>query len=419
MSRRIAVIGSGVSGLTAGYVLARTNEVTLFEADDRLGGHAHTHRVISPDGTELGVDSGFIVSNERTYPLLNRLFTELGVTTQPAEMSMSVRCGGCGLEYAGNRGAGGLVAGIRRGHVPYLRMLTEILRFHREARQLIKADFPDEFTLGRFLESGRYSRYFTAHFATPLIASVWSCPAPTALNYPAGYLFRFLDHHGLLGVTGSPPWRTVTGGSENYVERIAKQLTAVKTSAPVRGVRRFPGGAEITVATGEPPQCFDAVVIATHPDQALNLLVDPTMAERRVLGAFRYSRNAAVLHTDASVLPQNPRARASWNYQMRSCTATAGDVRVSYHMNRLQHLPGTEDYLVTLNATDQLDPGRVLARMDYAHPVYTPASVGAQRALPGLNDGTTAYAGAYQGWGFHEDGCRSGVAAAVSLGSRW
>jgi predicted NAD/FAD-binding protein len=184
-------------------------------------------------------------------------------------------------------------------------------------------------------------------------------------------------------------------------------------------VRRFPGGAEITVATGEPPQCFDAVVIATHPDQALNLLVDPTMAERRVLGAFRYSRNAAVLHTDASVLPENPRARASWNYQMRSCTATAGDVRVSYHMNRLQHLPGTEDYLVTLNATDQLDPGRVLARMDYAHPVYTPASVGAQRALPGLNDGTTAYAGAYQGWGFHEDGCRSGVAAAVSLGSRW
>lgn len=417
-SRRIAVIGSGVSGLTAGYVLARTNEVTLFEADDRLGGHAHTHRVIAPGGTELAVDSGFIVSNERTYPLLNRLFTELGVATQPTEMSMSVHCGGCGLEYAGKRGAGGLVAGIRGGRGPYLRMLTEVLRFYREARQLIKAEFPDEFTLRRFLASGRYSRYFTAHFVTPLIASVWSCPAQTALSYPAGYLFRFLDHHGLLRVTGSPQWRTVTGGSGNYVERIAKQLTAVSTSAPVRGVRRFPGGAEITVATGE-PQRFDAVVIATHPDQALNLLVDPTMTERRVLGAFQYSRNVAVLHTDASVLPQNPRARASWNCQLRSCTATACGVRVSYHMNRLQRLPGTEDYLVTLNATDRLDLGQVLARMDYAHPVYTPASVAAQRALPRLNDGTTAYAGAYHGWGFHEDGCRSGVAAAASLGSRW
>jgi predicted NAD/FAD-binding protein len=241
-SRRIAVIGSGVSGLTAGYVLARANEVTLFEADDRLGGHAHTHRVITPDGAELAVDSGFIVSNERTYPLLTRLFTELGVTTQPTEMSMSVHCGGCGLEYAGNRGPGGLLPGLRRGRGPYLRMLTEILRFHREARALITGENPDDLTLGRFLAAGRYSRYFTAHFAMPVIAAVWSCPAQTALSYPAGYLFRFLDNHGLLTVTGSPPWRTVVGGSENYVERIAKQLTAVRTAAPVRTVRRFPGG---------------------------------------------------------------------------------------------------------------------------------------------------------------------------------
>jgi uncharacterized protein len=419
-SRRIAVIGSGVSGLTAGYLLGRANEVTVFEADDRLGGHAHTHRIAAPDGTELAVDSGFIVCNERTYPLLTKLFEELGVATQDAEMSMSVRCAGCGLEYAGQRGLSGLLAGIRRGRLRYLRMLTEILRFHREASRLIQGSHPAEpadLTLGQFLAGGGYSRYFTAHFALPFVSAVWSCPPGTALDYPAGYLFTFLANHGLLSVTGSPRWRTVTGGSQTYVGLIAKQLTAIRTGAPVRSVRRHPGGAEVTVTGG--PQRFDAVVIATHPDQALRLLADPTPAERRVLGAFRYSPNAAVLHTDASVLPASPGARASWNYHLSSCDAAAARVRVSYHMNRLQRLPAGQDYLVTLNSAGSIDPRRALAEMDYAHPVYTPASVTAQRALPGLNDGVTAYAGAYQGWGFHEDGCRSGVAAAASLGSRW
>jgi uncharacterized protein len=420
-ARRIAVIGGGVSGLTAGYLLARENEVTVFEADDRLGGHAHTHRLAAPDGTELAVDSGFIVCNERTYPLLMRLFSELGVTTQDAEMSMSVRCAGCGLEYAGQRGLGGLLAGIRRGRHRYLRMLPEILRFHREASRLIAGGHPAQaadLTLGQFLAAGGYSRYFTAHFALPFVSAVWSCPPGTAMDYPAGYLFPFLANHGLLSVTGSPPWRTVTGGSQAYVDLIAKQLTAVRTGAPVRSVRRHPGGAEVIAGPGG-PQRFDAVVIATHPDQALRLLADPTAAERQVLGAFRYTRNAAVLHTDASVLPASPRARASWNYHLTACDAGAAQVRVSYHMNRLQRLPADRDYLVTLNAADGIDPRRVLAEMDYAHPIYTRASVAAQRALPALNDGVTAYAGAYHGWGFHEDGCRSGVAAAASLGSHW
>jgi uncharacterized protein len=420
-SRRIAVIGGGVSGLTAGYLLARANEVTVFEADGRLGGHAHTHRLAAPDGTELAVDSGFIVCNERTYPLLTRLFTELGVTTQDAEMSMSVRCAGCGLEYAGRRGLGGLLAGIRRGQRRYLRMLAEILRFHREASRLIAGAHPAQaadLTLGQFLAAGGYSRYFTAHFALPFVSAVWSCPPGTAMDYPAGYLFRFLANHGLLSVSGSPRWRTVTGGSQAYVDLIAKQLTAVRTDAPVRSVRRHGGGAEVTAGTG-PPQRFDAVVIATHPDQALRLLADPTPAELRVLGAFRYTRNAAVLHTDAGVLPASPRARASWNYHLSACDAGAAQVTVSYHMNRLQRLPAGRDYLVTLNPAGGINPRRVLAEMDYAHPVYTRASVAAQRALPTLNDGVTAYAGAYHGWGFHEDGCRSGVAAAASLGSSW
>ncbi len=435
-SRRIAVIGSGVSGLTAAYVLARASEVTLFEAAGRLGGHADTHQLTAADGTEVAIDTGFIVHNKRTYPLLTRLFDELGVVARESEMSMSVRCAGCGLEYAGQRGLGGLAAGVRRGRGAYLRMLAEIRRFHRGARRLLRhpADAAGaaghaEPTLSEFLAAGGYSRYFVTHFAMPFVAAVWSCSPGTALAYPARYLFAFLDQHGLLSVTGSPPWLTVAGGSRSYVELVAKQLTSVRTGAPVTAVRRLPGGAAISLGAGQDyrasqhgqAELFDAVVIATHPDQALRLLADPTAAEREILGMFRYAPNATVLHTDARVLPTSPRVRASWNYVLSSCAATGGEVQVSYYMNRLQRLPGGRDYIVTLNGDGASEPGagQVLARMDYAHPIYDLASVAAQRRLPGLNDGITAYAGAYHGWGFHEDGCRSGVAAASSLGVRW
>ena len=422
-SRRIAVIGSGVAGLTAGYVLARTDDVTLFEADGRLGGHAHTHQIPLPDGRELAIDTGFIVHNQRTYPLLTRLFTELGVTTQESEMSMSVRCAGCGLQYAGQRGPRGLLAGVRRGRGRYVKMLGEVLRFHRSARALIgqgtqTGSSEAEVTLGEFLAHGGYSRYFVTHFAMPFVAAVWSCAPQTALSYPASYLFSFLGNHGLLSVTGSPPWRTVTGGSRSYVERVAKQLSAVRTGTQVRAVRRLPGGAEIRHGADQADH-FDAVVVATHPDQALRLLADPTSAERQVLGAFRYSPNATALHTDASLIPASRAVRASWNYALPSCAASAAQVQVSYFMNRLQRLAASQDYIVTLNAEGQISPEHVLARMDYQHPIYDPASVAAQRLLPDLNDGVTAYAGAYHGWGFHEDGCRSGVAAAQSLGGRW
>jgi len=409
--RSIAVIGGGISGLTAGYVLSRTDRVTLFEADHRLGGHADTHQV-----GPVPVDTGFIVYNERTYPLLTRLFAELGVITRATEMSMSVSCAGCGLHYAGRRGPAGLAAGLRRGGGRFLRLLADVPRFHYAARALLDRDGPGDPTFGEFLDHGGYSRYFQSHFALPLVAAVWSCPAGTALRYPARYLFAFLANHGMLSVTGSPPWRTVAGGSRCYVERAARPLACVRLGAPVRAVRRYPDGAEVRDAAGRAHQ-FDAVVIATHPDQALALLAPATPAERQVLGAFRYTPNPALLHTDARLLPDRPGVRASWNYELGQCRG--GAARISYDMNRLQHLPAGWDYIVTLNDHGTVDPDQVIARMDYAHPAYTPESVAAQGRLPELNTPVTAFAGAYHGWGFHEDGCRSGARAAAALGVTW
>lgn len=418
--RRTAVIGSGVAGLTAAYILGRAGHVTLYEADDRLGGHAHTHELTSAhDGRVHRVDSGFIVHNRRTYPRLLRLFDELGVPTQESEMSMSVRCEGCGLEYAGARGPAGLFAQPRNLLRPrYLRLLAEVPLFHRAARRLLARGGEEALTLGEFLDREGYSAYFRAHFVTPMVSAVWSCDAETAQRYPAAYLFRFLEHHGMLSVSGSPVWRTVTGGSGTYVDRIAKRIGEIRTSTPVRSVRRHADRADITTEDGT-TESYDAVVIAVHPDQALRLLAEPTSLERELLGAFPYSRNTTLLHTDTRLLPRAPGARASWNHLMPSCAADSGHVRVSYDMNRLQRLDATETFVVTLGGEDRVAPDRVLARMVYEHPVYTPESVAAQQRLPELAGDVCVFAGAYHGWGFHEDGCRSGVEAAAALGVRW
>ncbi len=410
------------SGLTAAYVLQRECNVTLYEAEDRLGGHAHTHDVLTPDGRVIPVDSGFIVHNDSTYPNLLRLFAELQVETQPSDMSMSVRCEGCGLEYAGARGLGGVFA--HPGNVVdrrFLGMLVEVKRFHRAARRLLASPDPDDghlVTLGEFLRDGRYSDFFVGHFMVPLVSCVWSCPPSTALAYPARSLFTFLEHHGALRVTGSPNWRTVVGGSRTYVERAAKELTATELSTPVRAVERHARGVSVRDDADEVRR-FDAVVLATHADQALALLAQPTDAERVALGAFGVSTNETILHTDPSLLPRAPRARASWNYLLDACNTQTGAVRVSYHMNRLHRLDEPLDYLVTLNDDGRVRDDAVIARMTYRHPVYTEESVRAQATLPALNDGAIAFAGAWQGWGFHEDGCASGVRAAESLGVRW
>ncbi|PRY37215.1 NAD(P)/FAD-dependent oxidoreductase [Umezawaea tangerina] len=417
--RRVAVIGSGVSGLTAAYLLQRQHDVLLFEADDRLGGHAHTHELTTPDGRTTMVDSGFIVHNERTYPNLLRLFRELGVSTQDSEMSMSVRCDGCGLEYAGARKLPGLFAQPRNLAKPaYLRMLAEVTRFHRHARRLLAAPDTEDVTLGTFLAIGGYSRYFVDHFVVPVVSAVWSSGPGLSTRYPARYLFEFLANHGMLAIGGTPQWRTVVGGSRSYVERAAKGLTAVHVSTPVRSLVRTADGVELR-DDADQRHVVDKVVVATHPDQALRLLGDATPAERDVLGAFTYSRNETWLHNDASVLPVSSGAKASWNLLKTSCREDSGPVVVSYHMNRLMRLVEPLDYVVTLNAADRVDERKAVAKMVYEHPVYTPESVAAQRRLPGLNTGVTAFAGAYHGWGFHEDGCASGVRAAESLGVRW
>lgn len=413
------MLGSGVSGLTAAYLLQRRYDVTLYEADSRLGGHAHTHELETLDGNSAFVDSGFIVHNERTYPNLLRLFGELGVATQESEMSMSVRCDGCGLEYSGARGLRGLFPRSAPGRSNllrprYLRMLAEVPRFHRQARHALGSEH--DMTLAEFLTAGGYSRYFIDHFILPVVSAVWSTDAEVSARYPARYLFEFLDHHGLLSVTGSPTWRTVTGGSQRYVERAVKGLTAVAVSTPVRSVRRAGSGVHIR-DEDDLEHRFDHVVIATHPAQALEVLADPTEAERSILGAFRYSRNETWLHSDDSVLPQ--RTGASWNYLKSACASSSEPVLVSYHMNRLQRMRTPEPYIVTLNGSAWIEPSSVIARMTYDHPVYTPESLAAQQRLPTLTSATTAFAGAYHGWGFHEDGCASGVRAAESFGVTW
>jgi predicted NAD/FAD-binding protein len=433
-----------VAGLTAAYVLNREDTVTLFEADSRLGGHAHTHDVPQAGGPVLGIDTGFIVHNERTYPTLLRLFAELGVETQDSEMSMSVRCDGCGLEYAGARAKGrGILPGpgtLLRGR--YLLMLLEVMRFYRRARALLAETAPagentrkentrgeyaagePELTLGEFLAREKFSSYFISHFMTPIVSAVWSCDPTTALAYPARYLFTFLGHHGLLGVSGSPQWRTVTGGSRTYVEKIAATLPEIRLASPVTGVRRHADGVELTIMTGTgtlTTEAFDAVVIATHPAQALGMLTDASPGERAALGGMPYSVNHTVFHRDDAVLPSSDNAKASWNYRLPSCDARPDKVLVSYDMTRLQRLDPADGgrYIVSLGESELIADHTVLERMVYEHPQYTPESLRAQQRILDLGDDRLAFAGAYHGWGFHEDGALSGVKAAERLGRTW
>ena len=418
--RRVAVIGSGVAGLTAAHVAGRSADVTLYEADDRFGGHADTHLVTETvDGVErtLAIDTGFIVHNRRTYPTLLRLFAELGVPTQESEMSMSTSDDGTGVEWAGALGRRGVFPSARHLVDPaYLRMLTEVPRFHRRARALLASDGADV-TLREFLRAGGFTPYFERHFMEPLVAAVWSCDPAVALDYPARYLFTFLQHHGMLQVFGSPTWRTVTGGSHEYVRRVVAGIADPRPGTKVTSVVETAAGVEVTDGNGA-TEVYDAVVVATHPGQALALLAEPTPLQREVLSGLPYSSNTALLHTDTALLPRNRNTWASWNFR-RPTRARTGEVTVTYDLTRLQRLHTDTHYLVTLGGEHLVDPASVIARREYEHPLYTPESVAAQARLPEISTDRVAFAGAYHGWGFHEDGARSGLAAAERLGFSW
>lgn len=395
---KVAVIGSGISGLGAAYLLARSHDVQVFERDARAGGHANT---VVHDG--LALDTGFLVHNDRNYPLLGRLFGELGVSTHESDMSFSVNCNRCGLEYSGRRPFAQPANAAKPG---FLSLLWEIGRWLRTAR-------PEDETqsLAEYLDAHGYSQRFRRHFLVPLTSALWSTAPGRALEFPAAYAIRFFDNHGMLGF-GRFRWRTVTGGSRRYVDAIASGLgDRLRLGTGVRSLRRSPDGVELRI--GDDVERFDHVVVATHADQALALLEDPSADERRVLGGFAYTNNEAVLHTDASFLPRARRARAAWNYRL----GDDGRPTVTYHLNLLQALDAERDYCVTLN--EDVPEEHVLERFTYAHPLYTVATLRAQSELTRIDGERTHYAGAYCGNGFHEDGLASGVAAARALGVEW
>jgi len=412
---RIAVVGSGIAGLGAAWLLSRQHEVVLLEREARLGGHTHTHRV-EQAGRTYSVDSGFIVFNPGNYPLLTRLLDQLGVPSQPTTMSFSVQDAANGLEYNATD-LDGLFCQRRNLVSPrFWRMVREITRFYREAPALLAAP-GDGPSLGEYLRDGGYSELFVRDHLVPMASALWSSPSETIESFPAKYLARFMDNHHMLQLSDRPQWRVVTGGSSSYIEALQRAWDVrVRLSCPARGVRREADA--VVVSTDQGEERFDQLVLACHSDQALALLADPTPAEREVLGAIPYQANETVLHTDARLLPRRRKAWAAWNAYVPAEPGAA--CTVSYCMNHLQSLDSPEPFVVTLGRSREIDPAKVLARMQYHHPVYTHASVAAQ-ARRGEISGhhRTWYAGAYWGFGFHEDGLRSGVEVARALGVQW
>jgi predicted NAD/FAD-binding protein len=411
--KRIAVIGAGISGLAAAYFLSRRHLVWLFERERRLGGHTHT---VVAGGTPL--DTGFLVHNDRTYPNLVRLFREIGTTSQPSDMCFAVSCRRTGLEYS-SRGARGFFAQKRNlFRRPHLHLLAEILRFNRRAPAVLAEPEADRATLGDFLDTHRFSDDFRRLYLYPMASAIWSSSIDAIHAFPALTLIRFLDNHGLLAVNGQPPWKTVVGGSHTYIPKLVAPLRdRVVPGACIRAIGRSRDAVTVTFFT-RPAMVFDDVVIATHGDEVLPLLSDPSERERDVFGAFRTTTNAAWLHTDERTLPRRRTARASWNYLLPEDSTSPPTV--TYHLNRLQRIGGTTAYCVTLNPRGTIDEGRVLKKIVYSHPLYTREAIRAQgrwAEVSGVN--RTHYAGAYWRFGFHEDGLNSALRVARRLGVEW
>jgi predicted NAD/FAD-binding protein len=410
---KIAVVGTGIAGLTAARLLDETHDVTVYEANHRIGGHTNTIRVDDPRG-ERWVDTGFIVHNDRNYPHFTQLLGELGVETDESEMGMSIASGDGGFEFANTRR--GLFAQRSNLLRPnFWRLIRDQLRFNREVRPLAgRADAP---TVGEFLRDSGYSRWFCERAVVPEIAAVWSADPEAIWEFPLGFLAEFLENHGQLELRGRPQWKTITGGSRVYVERLVEQFGGrVFAGAPVRSIERTPDAIKV-IASGVGAEAYDQVVLATHSDQALAMLAAPSAAERDVLGALRYQANEAVLHTDASLMPKRRRAWASWNFHLDEPGGEPSQqTAVTYWMNNLQALDAERDYFVSLNRSDRIGEDHVIETISYDHPVITHASVAAQARWSEISGADRIhYCGAYWRWGFHEDGCWSAIRACEPL----
>lgn len=412
---KIAVVGSGIAGLSAAWLLSRRHEVVLFERESRLGGHTHTHRV-ELGGRDYAVDTGFIVYNPLNYPLFSRLLEELGLASQPTTMGFSVQDARTGLEYNATS-LDGLFCQRRNLLSPrFIGMVREILRFYREAPALLASDGPGP-TLGEYLRERRHSQLFIEDHIVPMASALWSSPSAEILRFPAKHLLRFMANHQMLEAGTRPAWRVLQGGSSQYIAALQRDWpVAVRLGCGVRTLRREADGVVLGSDAGE--ERFGQVVLACHSDQALALLSDPSEAEAQVLGALRYQQNDTVLHTDARLLPRNRKAWAAWNAYVPA--EPGAECTVSYCMNLLQSLDAPEPLIVSLNRSKDIDPGRIIARMRYAHPLQDHASVAAQARRAQINGvARTWYAGAYWGYGFHEDGLRSAVEVASALGVAW
>ena len=409
---KIAVVGGGISGLGAAWLLRQKHEVTLFEAADYMGGHTHTVDVVV-DEVQCAVDTGFLVFNHRTYPNLTALFDTLDVATVASDMSLAVSLCNPDLEWAGSS-LTTLFAQKRNLHRPgFWRMLQDALRFNRTTQN---ANLPD-ITLGAYLTKEKYSDEFRHWYLLPMAAAIWSCPTQAVLEYPLTAFVRFCRNHGLLQIFDRPQWHTVEGGGRQYVDRMVAQLADVRLSAPVLAVQREADGVWLTL-TGKLRERFDAVVLACHSDEALGILGhQASISEQRILGAVRYQPNRAVLHTDTRLLPRDEKIWSAWNYMSGEARADQQSVSVSYLINRLQPLPVSTPIIVSLNPHIEPDAEKVLGEYDYAHPLFDPAAIAAQGQLPTIQGVDRVwFCGAWGGYGFHEDGLTSALKVAAQLG---
>lgn len=416
MTLKIAVVGSGISGLSSAYVLNGRHDVTLFESEDRLGGHSNTVN-LEVAGHHIPVDTGFIVLNDRTYPNLLGMFRHLDVAIEPSDMGFAVSIEKGRLEYSGS--TKGILAQPSNLLSPrYWAMLKDLVRFFGSARRLLAQPETHQPTLGAWLAAERYSDGFIHDHLLPMGAAIWSCPVGTMTAFPARSFIRFFDNHGLLDFGTRPIWRTVTGGSQRYVAKLAGALEGrIRLSAPVVSIRRSAEGVLLTTRSGAPER-FDAVVLACHGDQAHGILSDKTDQEDRILGSFSYQDNEAILHGDAALMPKRKAVWSAWNYLAEGAQGPDRKVAVSYWMNKLQNLDEAVQLFVSLNPLHQPREDLVYRRFSYAHPVFDTAAIAAQRALPDIQGrGGVWYCGSYCGWGFHEDGLRSGIAVARALGA--